>query len=746
MDEARRWEVYSQILASDNVTLSYSSTAATASFDIISKHVILPTWDCLDETSTQALASHEIGHAKFSTYTRESFKEMFDRYKDLFNVVEDARIERLMKREFKGLKDIFQDGYSTIAKGGVFPLENVESASLIERLNIFTKFGFMMDVPFYTKEEAEFSFRIMNLATKTDVVDLCEDILDYLKEHGSNLQEQSFESLRLGEHSYSSGEIKEEEGSRSVGDKEASEAKASKASSDRKKCTQNANDSQNAGDDRENDSASNENEKEDAQSSNNGVDDKEDDSGKLDELLKDHRTREFVKNIEKIFRTEKEKAEKNVVVINSPEILNECYIDLSKAVARHDQVRISKNDLNIIEKSATVAAAKFFQKKSALENNARRKMNVGRVDPKRLAKYSVSDAIFKTVEKSPQGRNHGIVLLLDFSVSMNLIKDVQRCACIQAAILGRFCQMTGIPFSIISFGCGTEYGWHHCNYSNPKLVAKLADSNNFDPKLFVRMAKLGKDRAKGILLENPDGSKYQISLGDGTPTLEALLAARNEIKAMRRNGVEKVAVLVSTDGGFSRRIKGCCSYVDVDYMRQLILDGKSFSVKDLDGLHQERSNNVIDWAFELFAGYLKKETGASFIYSFIGSNSSFQHNFDRWKFIEDEYVNRHIVHHAYACEEPYLFRRAYTIGRSVAQVKAENERIFTSPCHSIHFQNDNLFDRFLTMNSSYIEKCSATKKTFEGADDEEIVNRLSSSNKMLNAFKMFANAFVDFFS
>lgn len=737
MDEARRWEVYSQILSSDNVTLSYSPDAATATFDVSSRHVILPTWDCLDEMSTQALASHEIGHAKFSTYALEDFKELFTRYKDLFNVVEDARVERLMKKEFKGLKAIFQDGYSTIAKGGVFPLEDVETASLIERLNIFTKFGFMMDVPFFTKEEAEFSYRILNLSTKTDVVDLCEDILDYLKKTGADKSSSStVESLKLGEQKPSSGEISEnvntdDSTSIEADEDDINESKRS-SKSDSKELNSDNSDETNKEIDKEG--------KDEQECETDG--DASISPSELDELLKDNRTRSFERNINDIFKERKEKSEKHLVIIDSEDVLQDCYVDLSEAAFHLDGGRIPKNLLNVIEKSAAAAAARFHQKKSALENQARRKVNVGRVDTRRLAKYSVSDAIFKTTEKLAQGCNHGVVLLMDFSMSMSMIHNVQRCACLQAAILGRFCQMTGIPFSIIVFGGEARYGWHN---TSAKMVVKLADSSHFDPRIFARLAEIRQNRGH-IAIEDVDGQKYYFRPGGGTPTLQALLVARNEVKSMRKQGVEKIAVIVSTDGGYSRRIATSYSGIDVDFMQKLILDGKSYSISDLQGLKKDRMTKMSDWAFELFAGYIKKETGASFIYSYIGPKEDFQNNYNRWNFIEKEFLERGIMHNVRACVEPYLFRRAFATGQSVAKLGSKHMNIFDTPCHSVFLDNDSLFEQFLTMNSSCIEKCSTTKGAFAGVNDEQIVGILSSYNKMFNAFKAFANAFVDFFS
>ena len=213
-DEAKRWKTYSTVLATKGIDVHYSADAPTASYNLSTRQIILPVWDCLDEATTQALASHEIGHAKFSSYELDNFKELVERYRDLFNVVEDARIERLMKKEFQGLGAIFKEGYSNLAAAKIFPLDGIEDANLVERLNIFAKFGFMVEVPFRNQMESAFAYRLLNLSTKTDVIDLCEDILDYLKARSLevNLQMQKSHAEDADE---ASGDEAEDDGGES---------------------------------------------------------------------------------------------------------------------------------------------------------------------------------------------------------------------------------------------------------------------------------------------------------------------------------------------------------------------------------------------------------------------------------------------------------------------------------------------------------------------------------------------------
>lgn len=707
-DEAKRWEVYSTVLASKGITLCYSKKVATATYNLATREIILPVWDCMDETTTQALASHEIGHAKFSNYDLDNFKELLERYKDLFNVVEDARIERLMKKEFAGLNGIFRDGYSVLAKSGVFPLENVNEAPLVERLNIFAKFGFMVEVPFHNREESEFAYRLLNLSTKTDVIDLCEDVLDYLKrqEVEANLKENTDSNA-----SDESSSSEEDENESSIQDED-----------------------------------SNEEEGNECESSSNG-----DGSSSLERQLTDERMHSFNQTLQKKFEEEKSSTNENVpVVLTSKEILDSSYIELNAtglSVWKSMYKRSPKNfriNRGIVEKAAQEAASLFSQKKSALENASKRRMHCGRIDPRKLAKHSVEDAIFKIREKVEQGKSHGIVLLLDLSVSMAANQDVQRCACLQAAILGRFCQLAGIPFSILLFGVGgMSNSWS--NDGRYKRIVKVADSSFFDLDFFLALAELKEGRF--LRVDDQDGNHHWLQHGGCTPMLEAMVAARNEVLKMRSIGVEKAAVLVATDGGYTSLIRLEDRNVEVTGMNRLLLDAKSYSVKDFKGMKPECVRGVRDWGFELFAGYLKKETGASIIFSYIGTNIEIQSCWDKWKRVSDLQKEGRFGTDslsAYTSCEPYLFKRTFLFGHSLK--KLENVVKSNEICWSEKVEGDDLFNQYLVMNASHVSYESTEKKAFEGLDENSIICKISTSNRTLSAYKAFARAFIGFFS
>ena len=726
-DEAKRWEVYSTVLASKGIRLVYSKDAATASYNLFTREIVLPVWDCLDEETTQALTSHEIGHAKFSTYDVDNFQELANRYKDLFNVIEDARIERLMKKEFAGLGSIFRNGYSVLAKSGTFPLDGIESAPLIERLNVFAKFGFMVDVPFRTKEESTFAYRMLNLSTKTDVIDLCEDILDYLKSRQME--------ANLKENMASNASDKMDKTSK------PHEEKKDEVHHERFESLEDGENAENKGGIEEED----DDEEEYGKSSASCIGEEE-----LKRQLTDERMHSFNEFLQKEFVKEVMNNKENVpIVLSSADILNSTYVESNGSglsLWRTESRRAPKHSRifrRLVEKAAQEAASLFSQKKSALENSSKRKMHSGRIDTRKLAKHSVEDAIFKIKEKVTQGRSHGIVLLLDCSISMSSDSQVQRCSCLQTAILGRFCQLAGIPFSIMLFGVQMQASdWNTCR---DKKVVKVADSTFFDVDFFLALAELHDGRC--LKIADINGTCYSLAYGGSTPLLEAMTAARNEVLKMRRMGLEKVAVLASTDGGYTTAIRlSNGRSVDVAQMNRLLLDAKSYSVKDLGGMDSDCARAVKDWGFELFAGYLKKETGASIIFSFIGDRGTIRNSYEIWRNLSNLKKDGRLggIGIREMGYEPYLFKRAFLFGQQMDKLQAPlNEQ---KVCWSEKVNGDNLINQYLLMNSSEIQYEKTEKKDFAGLDEVSILSKISTSNRTLSAYKAFARAFIDFFS
>ena len=88
-----------KLLSTENLIIEHKNVD-TASFDVKRRVLTLPQWKIDSNFVYDMLVAHEVGHALFTP--DRNFK-LEEEYKDVpfdyVNVVEDARIERLMKQK-----------------------------------------------------------------------------------------------------------------------------------------------------------------------------------------------------------------------------------------------------------------------------------------------------------------------------------------------------------------------------------------------------------------------------------------------------------------------------------------------------------------------------------------------------------------------------------------------------------------------------------------------------------------------
>ena len=129
-----------RLLATENLTVEHKQ-CDTASFDVDSRVLSLPLW-VVSNTVYDLLLGHEVGHALFTP------KEDWDAIagtipKSYINIVEDARIEKMMKRKFAGLRKDFYNGYRELNDQDFFGVadRDINSLKLIDRINLHFKIG-----------------------------------------------------------------------------------------------------------------------------------------------------------------------------------------------------------------------------------------------------------------------------------------------------------------------------------------------------------------------------------------------------------------------------------------------------------------------------------------------------------------------------------------------------------------------------------------------------------------------------
>ena len=168
-----------RLLATENLVVEHRNVE-TAMFNVVDRVLTLPMWKRASSDVYDMLVGHEVGHA---LYTPQKFGHDYGVPQTYINVVEDARIEKLMKRKFPGLSRNFFVGYKELDEQDFFCIgdRDLESYTLIDRINLHFKIGAYSPMPF-SVEEKELVDLVADAETFEDVVEATRRILAYTKE------------------------------------------------------------------------------------------------------------------------------------------------------------------------------------------------------------------------------------------------------------------------------------------------------------------------------------------------------------------------------------------------------------------------------------------------------------------------------------------------------------------------------------------------------------------------------------
>ena len=135
-----------KLLATEDITVRHSVTATTASFDVKNRILTLPIWTVAEDMKDvlDMMTGHECAHALWTIEADwEKAIIKLDLHKGITNIVEDARIEKKIKRKYPGLTKDFVTGYRTLEQKHFFYKEgeNVQDFNLLDRINLHCKAG-----------------------------------------------------------------------------------------------------------------------------------------------------------------------------------------------------------------------------------------------------------------------------------------------------------------------------------------------------------------------------------------------------------------------------------------------------------------------------------------------------------------------------------------------------------------------------------------------------------------------------
>ena len=555
-----------KLLATEDLIIE-NRKVSTASFDVERRVLTLPMWEKASTTVYDLLVGHEVGHALY-TPAENWMLEYPEVPQSFVNVFEDVRIEKLMKQKYPGLTKTFYTGYSQLADQDFFGLEehDEEEINLADRINIHYKIGNFTDVSFESDEQ-QFVDRAFKTKTFQDVLELANDLTIFLKEQQQ--QQESLGELSFDEDGEMGGLMKAPQGGELTDKSPNSEGQGQP---DVKDMT-----NEDLVDELERLSESNDV---------GGV------HGNL-EAVTDKTLQDNLENLNKKTFGEHREPEyvelpdlnmKTVVARNSEvhEYLNDHY---SKSQKHFDQNSDAKpfdiyekvdSEYRLFRRAAQKEVnylVKEFEMRKSADAYARATVSkTGILDCTKLHSYKYNEDLFKKITTLPDGKNHGLIFVLDWSGSMaTVLKDTVK----QLFNLIWFCKKVQIPFKVFAFTneWNSDQAWIDGDYQYKRPVLPphhdYADGRiKIDPQ-FAMVEFMSSDVKKGdielqminiwrlassmMCYRNwHDTTYYQtprrLTLS-GTPLNEALVSLNQIIPEFQKStGVQKVQCVTLTDG------------------------------------------------------------------------------------------------------------------------------------------------------------------------------------------------------
>ncbi len=398
--------------------------------DVKSRVLTVPDWSDMTQEAYDLFLSHEVSHALHTP--PEGMEQFIDsvvgktasnddksRAAMYLNIVEDARIERLIKEKYAGLRSDYYKGYKWLADNQMFgdlSKADYTKMRIIDRTNLHFKIGKHLgtQIPFSAEEQA--------------IIDDVEAA-------------QTFEEVCAV--------------TRRLWDEAKKEANQEPEQSDRPRKPTKGGDG------------------EDGEYETNGDGDPKSTSGEQSEQRHNIAPESFTANAQKKWLDNKVKDnyysdkdspaylpeyDLNRIIVPYVDIMNamESYSSNSKSKGMKDakdEIMGLYNEFTK-EANATVDAMVkvFLTKKAAQQHHRNQTAKTGVLDMNLLTQYKWSEDIFKHFTIKPDGKNHGFIVFLDWSGSMQpLVQDVVK----QMYILTSFFRRIGVPYEVYAFSTNT---------------------------------------------------------------------------------------------------------------------------------------------------------------------------------------------------------------------------------------------------------------------------------------------------
>ena len=177
-----------KLLATEDLIVEHKKVE-TAQFNVQTRVLTLPIWDKASDNVYDMLVGHEVGHALY-TPDEEWWKE-YNINPNFVNIVEDARVEKLMKRKYGGIAKTFYRGYNELHNDDFFEVDgkDIDNLNLADRVNLYFKIGAFTNILFSTPEK-EIIDLISNAETFTETLSAAQALYNFCKQELERKQQE----------------------------------------------------------------------------------------------------------------------------------------------------------------------------------------------------------------------------------------------------------------------------------------------------------------------------------------------------------------------------------------------------------------------------------------------------------------------------------------------------------------------------------------------------------------------------
>ena len=468
-----------KLMAAENITVEHKKIP-TAAFDVKNRVLYLPILKWKPGTDVYDLfCAHEVGHALWTPYEgwHSSISEKGKGFKSFLNVIEDARIEKRIKRKFAGARKCMIGGYKELINEDFFGLRKMglspNDLGLIDRINLYTKAGTDYGIEF-SDEEREWVEKVMRTETFEDVLEVTNGLFEWCKENESETDnsysdfDEDDEDDSEWNEDYDPSDYEDSDGGDSEKDGASSSSSESEDSEDSEdSCEDGSAGGKNEGksaDEGESEKGESDDSKEKSEGSktSNGLEggygnpfgDREDMSVPMSHTDENFRSKEeeMADMSDRVsvpqyltFPT----INTNAVVVDYKKVHEE----LTSYYARQEGamesgIKFLKKFKSVNDKMVSYMAKEFEMKKAADIHRRAYNSKKGTLDMNKIHAYKYSENLFQQITSFPEGKNHGMVMFIDWSGSMHTcMKDTIE----QLINLTMFCSKVQIPFEVYAF-------------------------------------------------------------------------------------------------------------------------------------------------------------------------------------------------------------------------------------------------------------------------------------------------------